>query len=87
LDPHLAGKVLAEFRSRLQTEVTLTDEQTRLLRLIARGRTYLQISLSGTGYERTYRQAAYEEDIAAFASGQQHGSESVCTAAGIINCQ
>ena len=48
LAPELAAKVLAEFQGRLQTEATLSDEQNRILGLVARGRTYLQIGLGRT---------------------------------------
>jgi len=53
LAPELAGKVLNEFRNRLQTDVTLTDEQTRLLALVAQGLTYFQISMELNASERT----------------------------------
>ncbi|MCL4835433.1 MAG: response regulator [Caldilineaceae bacterium] len=55
LAPELAAKVLAEFQSRLQTEATLSDEQSRILRRVAQGRTYLQIGLELSLSERTVR--------------------------------
>ena len=55
LAPELAGKVLAEFKSRLQTEASLTDEQNAILRRVAQGRTYLQISLEMNLSERTVK--------------------------------
>ncbi len=55
LAPELAAKVLAEFQGRLQTEATLSDEQSRILRRVAQGRTYLQIGLELSLSERTVK--------------------------------
>ncbi len=55
LAPELASKVLAEFQSRLQTDVTLSEEQQRILGLVAQGRTYLQIGMALNVSERTVK--------------------------------
>lgn len=55
LAPELAAKVLAEFQSRLQSEASLSDEQNAILRRVAQGRTYLQISLEMNLSERTVK--------------------------------
>ncbi len=55
LAPELAGKVLAEFKNRLQTEASLTDEQNAILHRVAQGRTYLQIGLELNLNERTVK--------------------------------
>jgi DNA-binding CsgD family transcriptional regulator len=63
LAPQLAAKVLAEFQSRLQIEASLTDEQKRILGLVAQGRTYLQIGLELNLSERTVKR--YMKEIMA----------------------
>ncbi|NOZ51473.1 MAG: response regulator [Chloroflexi bacterium] len=53
--PQLAGKVLREFQNILQTEASLTAEQTQILKLLAQGYSYLQIAFELHVSERTVK--------------------------------